>query len=102
MKVTKDLIKHVAKLSKLDFSEQELGPITEKFTEIMTMVEQLNEVDTTDLPVMNWATKETDIMRKDDPVPGMDRETLLKNTKTSYEGYIEVPTVIDENGENEL
>ena len=76
MAITEEQVKHVAKLSKLSFSEEELADFTNQLDKIIDMVELLEEVDTT----------------------GMDRKELMRNVPESENGYIKVPAIMD-NGE---
>ncbi|WP_195853102.1 Asp-tRNA(Asn)/Glu-tRNA(Gln) amidotransferase subunit GatC [Aerococcus sanguinicola] len=100
MEVNKDLIQHVAKLAKLSFTDEEIDKITDKFENIIHMVDQLEEVDTTDTPIMTWGIDLENVLREDEPVPGPGADVLLKNAQTSRDGFIGVPTVIDESEDN--
>ena len=51
MAITANEVKHVASLAKLEFTDEELQKFTGQMDEIINMVEQLGEVDTTDVPV---------------------------------------------------
>lgn len=91
-------VKHVAVLSKLEFQEDEILEFTKKIDAIITMVEQLDELDTKDVPVTTHGLDVSSVMRKDIATPGMDRDELFKNVKTQQDGLIKVPAMID-NGE---
>ncbi|WP_034552733.1 Asp-tRNA(Asn)/Glu-tRNA(Gln) amidotransferase subunit GatC [Carnobacterium funditum] len=91
-------VKHVALLSKLEFQEEEISGFTKQLDAIITMVEQLDELDTKDVPVTTHGLEVSSVMRKDKVTPGMDRNELFKNVKTQQDGLIKVPAMID-NGE---
>ena len=91
-------VKHVALLSKLEFQAEEVSGFTQQIGDIISMVEQLEELDTTDVPVTTHGLEVSSVMRKDKATPGMDRNELFKNVKTSQDGLIKVPAMID-NGE---
>ena len=63
------------------------------------MVEQLGEVDTTDVPVTSTVTEEVNVMREDVAVKGTDRTLLMKNVPEEKDGLIKVPAIIDESEE---
>jgi aspartyl-tRNA(Asn)/glutamyl-tRNA(Gln) amidotransferase subunit C len=67
--------------------------------EIINMVEQLGEVDTTDVPVTSTVTEEVNVMREDVAVKGTDRTLLMKNVPEEKDGLIKVPAIIDESEE---
>ena len=47
MKITKQEVEHVARLARLELSEQEKEKLTDQLSNILTYVEKLNELDTT-------------------------------------------------------
>ena len=99
MAITANEVKHVASLAKLEFTDEELQKFTGKLDEIINMVEQLGEVDTTDVPVTSTVTEEVNVMREDVAVKGTDRTLLMKNVPEEKDGLIKVPAIIDESEE---
>ncbi|MFD1899004.1 Asp-tRNA(Asn)/Glu-tRNA(Gln) amidotransferase subunit GatC [Enterococcus termitis] len=98
MAISEEQAKHVAKLSKLSFSDNELKDFTDQLGKIIDMVELLEEVDTDGVAFTSNVAHSINVMREDDAVPGMDRDELMKNVPESENGYIKVPAIID-NGE---
>ena len=98
MAITEEQVKHVAKLSKLSFSEEELADFTNQLDKIIDMVELLEEVDTTGVPFISNVNESINVMREDVATPGMDRKELMRNVPESENGYIKVPAIMD-NGE---
>ena len=99
MAITANEVKHVASLAKLEFTDEELQKFTGQMDEIINMVEQLGEVDTTDVPVTSTVTEEVNVMREDVAVKGTDRTLLIKNVPEEKDGLIKVPAIIDESEE---
>ena len=99
MAITANEVKHVASLAKLEFTDEELQKFTGQMDEIINMVEQLGEVDTTDVPVTSTVTEEVNVMREDVAVKGTDRTLLMKNVPEEEDGLIKVPAIIDESEE---
>ena len=99
MAITANEVKHVASLAKLEFTDEELQKFTGQMNEIINMVEQLGEVDTTDVPVTSTVTEEVNVMREDVAVKGTDRTLLMKNVPEEKDGLIKVPAIIDESEE---
>ena len=86
-------------MAKLEFTDEELQKFTGQMDEIINMVEQLGEVDTTDVPVTSTVTEEVNVMREDVAVKGTDRTLLMKNVPEEKDGLIKVPAIIDESEE---
>lgn len=99
MAITANEVKHVASLAKLEFTDEELQKFTGQMDEIINMVEQLGEVDTTDVPVTSTVTEEVNVMREDVAVKGTDLTLLMKNVPEEKDGLIKVPAIIDESEE---
>ena len=99
MAITANEVKHVASLAKLEFTDEELQKFTGQMDEIINMVEQLGEVDTTDVPVTSTVTEEVNVMREDVAVKGTDRTLLMKNVPEEKDGLIKVPAIIDDSEE---
>ena len=98
MAISEEQAKHVAKLSKLSFSDGELSDFTDQLGKIIDMVELLGEVDTEGVPFTSNVTHSINVMREDVAIPGTSRKELMKNVPESEDGYIKVPAIID-NGE---
>ncbi|MHC5226835.1 Asp-tRNA(Asn)/Glu-tRNA(Gln) amidotransferase subunit GatC [Enterococcus sp. LJL99] len=98
MAISEEQAKHVAKLSKLSFSNEELTDFTDQLGKIIDMVELLGEVDTEGVPFTSNVTQSINVMREDVAIPGTSRKDLMRNVPESEDGYIKVPAIID-NGE---
>lgn len=95
MEITKDTITHVAKLSRLAFSDQELDKFTKQMGDIINMADQLGEVDTTDVPETVQVVDRDTVFREDKPEHWESREELMKNVPEKVDGFIKVPVIID-------
>lgn len=95
MEITKDTITHVATLSRLAFSDQELDKFTKQMDEIINMADQLGEVDTTDVPETVQVVDRDTVFREDKPEHWESKEELMKNVPEKVDGFIKVPVIID-------
>lgn len=93
--ITRDNVKHVAKLAKLEFAEAELDRFTDEFNKIIGLFEHLEEVDTTGVKPTYHGNDLINVYREDIPTQGVNRDALLANTKTSKDGFIQVPAIMD-------
>lgn len=98
MAISEEQVKHVAKLAKLSFSQEELTGFTDQLGKIIDMVEQLSEVDTEGVPFTSNVIETVNVMREDEAQPGWNRDELMRNVPESEDGFIKVPAIID-NGE---
>lgn len=93
--LTKDQIKHVAKLSKLSFPDEELAKFTDEFGRIIDMVEQLQEVDTEGVKPTYHGNQLTNVLREDKAIKRNKTEELLNNAPLAEGGYIQVPAILE-------
>ena len=99
MAIEESEVRHVAKLEKLSFADHEILHFTEQMSDIIDMVEQLKEVDTTGVEVTTHGYSLVNVLREDVPVKGTDRDLLMRNVKTSEDGFIQVPAIMGEGEE---
>lgn len=91
----KATLANLTKLCRIDCSDDELKTLLKNLQSILGYIDQLKEVDTTDVPVCNHVTEEIQpFMREDKPNESLDRETFLQNSPSHVGGMIRVPTVI--------
>ena len=98
MAISEEQVKHVAKLAKLSFSDDELHEFTSQLGKIIDMVETLEEVDTEGVPFTSNVAETINVMREDIAAEGWNRQELMRNVPESEDGFIKVPAII-ENGE---
>ena len=93
-KITLDQVRHVAKLSRLGLSEQELQTLTPQLESILAYVAKLGELDVADVEPMAHAIDLHNVLRDDvveDPLP---LEAVLRNAPESDGPFFKVPKVI--------
>ena len=98
MSISEEEVKRIAKLAKFKVEYQDVVHFTEEFGNILNMIEELQEIDTTDVAPMFWAVDFENVMREDKVVKTQTRDELFINAKTTVDGFIEVPSIIDTDG----
>jgi aspartyl-tRNA(Asn)/glutamyl-tRNA(Gln) amidotransferase subunit C len=94
MEVTDALVDHLARLSRLRFTESEKQEIRQDLQRMIGFVEKLNEVDTGGLePVLHMST-EVNRLRKDVIEGSITTEAALQNAAESHPPFFTVPKVI--------
>ncbi|MBV8827807.1 MAG: Asp-tRNA(Asn)/Glu-tRNA(Gln) amidotransferase subunit GatC [Acidobacteriaceae bacterium] len=98
MILSPDEVRYVADLANLKLSEQEIAKMSHDLGEILTYIEQLNELDTSKIEPMAqvlFDTDETATLREDVPHTPLSNTEALANAAASGAGYFKVPKVID-------
>lgn len=93
--MTKDVVKKVAELSRLSFSEEELEKFTEEFSNIVSFIEMINELDTSNVEPSPYPINIINEPREDIVVESGKTEDMLKNAPKRKDGFIVVPKVIE-------
>ena len=98
MPITKADIEKVAQLANLELDEEEVKMFSSQMADIVSYVEQLNELDTKDVePALGGLTPEgedTDSSRDDELRPSLGQEIALEEAPDPAEGHFRVPKVL--------
>lgn len=95
MALDKAAVAHIAALARIRLAENELAPLAEELSQILTWMEQLNEVDTSGVPPMTSAVVMSLPMRNDEVTDGGCREKILGNAPRTARGFFVVPKVLE-------
>jgi aspartyl-tRNA(Asn)/glutamyl-tRNA(Gln) amidotransferase subunit C len=91
-------VRYVAELANLRLSDEEVPRMSRDLGEILTYIEQLNELDTSNVEPMAqvlYQGDETATLREDVPRVTLSNAEALENAKVSGAGYFKVPRVIE-------
>jgi aspartyl-tRNA(Asn)/glutamyl-tRNA(Gln) amidotransferase subunit C len=98
MPITQSDIEKVAQLAHLELGEEELKTFGPQMTEIVAYVEQLNELDTTNVePAIGGLTPEgesTETSRPDEIRGSLGQKIALAEAPDPAEGHFRVPKVL--------
>lgn len=98
MTLTEKEVRYVADLANLRLSEDEVHRMCTDLGQILTHIEQLNELDTKDVQPMAqvlFDEDETAPLRDDVPHTPLTNEEAVRNAPASGAGYYKVPLVIE-------
>ncbi len=95
MPITKKDVEHVAKLARLALTEEEKTLFTGQLEKILTYVEQLNKLDTKDVPPTAHPLSVKNVWRDDVCVPWEKPDELLAGAPEREERYFKVKKVIE-------
>ena len=98
MPITKADIEKIAQLAHLEITPEELLVFAPQMAEIVTYVEQLDEVDTSNVePSIGGLTPEgerTDSSRADATAPSVGQKVALEEAPDPASGHFRVPKVL--------
>ena len=95
MKMNRKDVEHVALLSRLDLSENELDKFTGQLDAILEYIDVLNQVDTSAVEPMAHVLEIRNVMRSDEVQPSLPREAALQNAPDAEDGFFKVPKIVE-------
>jgi len=93
-KITKEEVKKVAHLARLELNENEISNHAEQLEKILEYIKQLEIIDTDDVPCTTRAIEVINIMRKDEKKNSDCKEDLLELGPSIEDKYFKVPKII--------
>ncbi len=91
--ISTDDVKHVAKLARLELTEEEIDKYSKQLGEILKYVEQMNEVDTTNVEPMPHPIQIYNVMREDEVKYEQTKEEMMANAPFEENGFFRVPKI---------
>lgn len=98
MKVTDELIDHLAQLAMLEFNDAEKRTIKADLDRILEFVEALEDVDTDGVEPLVHVNARKNVLREDEVTEKLDTAEALKNAPKHDSMYFKVPRVVEDKG----
>lgn len=98
MNLTDAQVRDVADLANLQLTDDEVRRMSHDLSQVLTHIDQLNEVNTTAVEPMAqvlYDADETATLREDVPHVCLSNEEALANAAQKGAGYFKVPKVIE-------
>ncbi|PIR12739.1 Asp-tRNA(Asn)/Glu-tRNA(Gln) amidotransferase GatCAB subunit C [Candidatus Falkowbacteria bacterium CG11_big_fil_rev_8_21_14_0_20_39_10] len=97
MKLTKDEIKHIANLARLDLTEAEFKKYGSQLSDVLNYIDQLKEVDTAGVEPTAQVTGLENVLREDVVFDWNDKErqAALKEAPETEDGQVKVRRVLE-------
>lgn len=95
MQVSREEIKHIAKLANLNLKEEEVDTYLLHLQDILNFANIVNNAPTEGLEETIGANNNCNVFRKDEIVEFGDRDILLQNAPEQEEGMFRIPKVIN-------
>jgi len=96
MQISDNEVKHIAKLARLNLSEEEMGSYKKNLEEILEFADTINHVNTDNINETIGINENYNVFRKDEITQEeSDKEALLANAPSQDEGMFRIPKVIN-------
>jgi aspartyl-tRNA(Asn)/glutamyl-tRNA(Gln) amidotransferase subunit C len=96
MSITRDEVAHLARLSRLALSDEELDHLAPQLGQIISAVAQVQEVAAEGIPPTSHATGLTNVFRDDVPVPCLTPAEALSQAPAVEQQRFKVPRILAE------
>jgi aspartyl-tRNA(Asn)/glutamyl-tRNA(Gln) amidotransferase subunit C len=88
-------IEHVARLARLEFTNQEKARLREQLGVILEAAAKVSEVATDDVPPTAYAIARSNVLRPDEITPSLTTEEVLSNAPEVEDDRFKVPRVVE-------
>ena len=89
-------VAHVARLARLDVTEEELERFTEQLGAVLEHAADVAALDTEGVPPTAHPLPLVNVLREDQPVPSLDRDEVLGQAPKAEDGRFWVPRILGE------
>jgi aspartyl-tRNA(Asn)/glutamyl-tRNA(Gln) amidotransferase subunit C len=96
MKITRQQVEHVARLARLGLSDEEMERMRAQLDAILTYIDKLNELDTSQVTPTSHVIPMTNIFREDVASPSLSQDQALANAPDRQEAFFRVPRILEE------
>jgi aspartyl-tRNA(Asn)/glutamyl-tRNA(Gln) amidotransferase subunit C len=95
MKITEEIIDHIAHLSRLEFEGEDKKLIIQDLERIVGMMDTLQQIPTDDVEPLIFMTDEYNALREDVAEVSLSQQEVLKNAPKKDSDYFRIPKVLD-------
>jgi aspartyl-tRNA(Asn)/glutamyl-tRNA(Gln) amidotransferase subunit C len=95
LKIDREEVKHVARLARLELSEEEIERFTAQLSAILEYMDQLNEVNTEGIEPTSHILEFTNVFKKDQVEIGPWGSVSLSNAPAQEHKHYKVPKIIE-------
>jgi len=88
-------IEHVARLARLELTDQEKERLRTQLGVILEHAAKVGEVATADVPPTAYAIPRSNILRPDEPTPSLPVEDVLANAPEREDDRFKVPRIVE-------
>ncbi len=96
MDIDETLVRHVAKLARLELSDDEVTGIAPQLAEIFGHIDQIQQIDVGDMDPATQDPITLEGLRSDEPGETLDPRSILRNAPQHDGAFLVVPRFFDE------
>jgi len=96
VEISKEQVEHVAKLARLEVSEDEKAMFARQLSAILTYMDQLKEVDTEGVEPTATVLPTENVWREDAVRLSLAQEQALANAPDQADGFFRVPKILED------
>lgn len=98
MKITPQIVHHIAQLANIPVKSDEEGTLAEGFTTTLGVVDELKKVDISQIEPVHQVTGLTNVLREDivDEDRMFSQEQALANAPHTHDGFIVVDQILEQ------
>lgn len=96
-KIDESQVRKVAKLSRLDLTDEEVKEFTGQLSSILDYMAKMNELDTENVEPLAHCLPINNVFREDVPCESLGTEKTLANAPQRDGGFFKVPKILEEN-----
>jgi aspartyl-tRNA(Asn)/glutamyl-tRNA(Gln) amidotransferase subunit C len=89
--ITRDEVLHVARLARLELTEEEIERFTEQLSAILEAVTKVSELDLADVEPTAHPLDVVNVWAEDEPRPSLSAEDALADAPDREAGFFKVP-----------
>jgi len=91
MAITKDEVLHVARLARLELTDEEVDRFTEQLSAILQAVDKVSELDLSDVEPTAHPLDLVNVWADDEPGPSLPQDEALANAPDRDGNFFKVP-----------
>ena len=91
MAISREEVLHVARLARLELTDDEVGRFTEQLSAILDAVAKVAELDLSDVEPTAHPLDLVNVWAEDEPRPSLPQDEALANAPDRHGGFFKVP-----------
>ena len=89
--ISKDEVLHVARLARLELTDEEVARFQEQLSAILDAVSKVSELDLSDVPPTSHPLEIANAWAEDEPRPSLSHDDVFANAPDRDDDYFRVP-----------
>ncbi|MCC6800093.1 MAG: Asp-tRNA(Asn)/Glu-tRNA(Gln) amidotransferase subunit GatC [Anaerolineae bacterium] len=95
MKIDRDTVIHIAELARLQLTDEEIELYAGQLSQVLSYAAELQALDTEAIPPTASVLPLSNVLRPDEPSPGLSRDEVLANAPRVADYQFVVDAILD-------